>query len=129
MEVVGTYLQLFEAEAVCAALRAAGIPAEIPTRNTSVNIPYLTAPGIRVTVPIDQLATARELLARLQAEAEQADGDDDDDAEAQVPGRVWSYSILLGYLALNTGWRVLEYGGDWGLARATEPAARAPFLF
>ncbi|MBX7248424.1 MAG: hypothetical protein K1X35_05155 [Caulobacteraceae bacterium] len=104
METVATYLQLFEAEAACAALRAAGIPAEVLDRNLAVTAPYLTATGIRIGAPPEHAEAARRLLADLpQAQPELPP---EDRIPPRLYGRGWFFP---GVLALLFIWEVFRF--------------------
>lgn len=77
LELVAAFPSLIEAQVVCSALRAAGVPAELMDQNFSSIFPTAQIGGFRVAAPFGEAKRARKLLeAMLQDDEGPADPDD-----------------------------------------------------
>jgi len=108
LQVVGTYLQIMEAEAVCAALTAAGFRAVVLDRELANNVPYLTQRGVRVAVPESELKSAVAYLAHLEPHQPE-ELDEEDQIRPTSDGRGWLLWATLAVLTMAALWRL----GQW----------------
>jgi hypothetical protein len=65
LEFVASFSTLIEAQVVCSALRAAGVPAQLMDQNFSSILPTQPLGGFRVAAPYGEAARARRLLASI----------------------------------------------------------------
>jgi len=96
---VGRFHDLHEAELAAGLLRSAGIRAEVADHHLIGMDPLMqrAVGGLRVTVPDDEAADARAILARVQAGEFISDEPDDLPSAAEGPAR--DMGLTLGVLA------------------------------
>ena len=108
---VGRFHDLHEAELAAGLLRSAGIRAEVADHHLIGMDPLMqrAVGGLRVTVPDDEAADARAILARVQAGEFVSDEPDDLPSAADVQSReavlvVIGFYAALAVLAVGLWW-------------------------